>query len=387
MAVPTTSAAAAQSRLLNRELSWLEFNARVLELAADERCRCSSGQVLLDLLVEPRRVLHGARGRPAWSRPARLAVALARRPHAAGGARRDPRARARADARAVEAVERRAAARARGRAGSSSAGRRLADEELASSRASSGDLPGADAARGRPGPAVPVHLRALALARRLRARPGRPARSASPASRCPRRCRASCAVGARGAVRAARGRDRVLPARALPRHGDRRSAARSVSRATPTSRSRTKPTTCSRRSSRAAAAPFGDVVRLEVSSSMSRGDARAHRAGLGARRRRSTASRGCSTSPTSAQLDDARPPRAEGRAVAPVTQPRLAARSTDGDDVRRDPPRGHARPPAVRVVRDERRGVRPRGRGGPGRARASRRPCTARATNRRSSRR
>ena len=37
MAVPTTSAAAAQSRLLNRELSWLELNARVLELAADER--------------------------------------------------------------------------------------------------------------------------------------------------------------------------------------------------------------------------------------------------------------------------------------------------------------------------------------------------------------
>ena len=35
-----------------------------------------------------------------------------------------------------------------------------------------GDLPGADPARGRPGPAVPVHLGALAQPRRLRPRPG-----------------------------------------------------------------------------------------------------------------------------------------------------------------------------------------------------------------------
>ena len=38
-----TRTVTADSRLLNRELSWVEFNARVLDLAAEERSRCSSG--------------------------------------------------------------------------------------------------------------------------------------------------------------------------------------------------------------------------------------------------------------------------------------------------------------------------------------------------------
>ena len=54
-----------ESRLLNRELSWVEFNARVLDLAADDDAAAARArQVLLDLLVQPRRVLHGARRRP-----------------------------------------------------------------------------------------------------------------------------------------------------------------------------------------------------------------------------------------------------------------------------------------------------------------------------------
>ena len=39
----TATAERAPSRLLNRELSWLEYDGRVLELAEDPACRCSSG--------------------------------------------------------------------------------------------------------------------------------------------------------------------------------------------------------------------------------------------------------------------------------------------------------------------------------------------------------
>ena len=42
MSVTSRVRSKAAERLLNRELSWLEFNARVLALAADEGFRCSS---------------------------------------------------------------------------------------------------------------------------------------------------------------------------------------------------------------------------------------------------------------------------------------------------------------------------------------------------------
>ena len=79
--------------LLNRELSWLDFNARVLELAADpSRAAARARQVLLDLLVEPGRVLHGARRRPRWARRRRRPASARPTGGRRGGAGRDPRA-------------------------------------------------------------------------------------------------------------------------------------------------------------------------------------------------------------------------------------------------------------------------------------------------------
>ena len=61
-----------RSLFLNRELSWLDFNDRVLQLAEDESLPLMERvQVPGHLRHEPRRVLHGPRGRRA--RPGRRA--------------------------------------------------------------------------------------------------------------------------------------------------------------------------------------------------------------------------------------------------------------------------------------------------------------------------
>ena len=60
----TTSHRSGPERFSNRELSWLEFGARLLDLADDERrAAARAGQVPGHLLRRPRRVLPGAGGR------------------------------------------------------------------------------------------------------------------------------------------------------------------------------------------------------------------------------------------------------------------------------------------------------------------------------------
>ena len=125
-------------------------------------------------------------------------------------------------------------------------------------------LPGADAARRRAGPAVPVHLRALAQPRRAGARPGHRRGAVRPGEGARRCCR-----GSSGRRRAG---TRLVPLEeviahflpsALPGDGDRRAAPRSASPAMPTSRSRTRPTTCSR-PSRSSCAGAGSATSCGV---------------------------------------------------------------------------------------------------------------------------
>ena len=186
-------------------------------------------------------------------RPGRRRSPDGRTPDA--GARRDPRARARADRAPVPAMEARAPARARrGRDHRRRRSRTSTRRRCSSSSGSSTRIfPGADAARRRARPAVPVHLRALAEPRRLRTRPryGRRAlrtrqgAGAAPAVPAGRRPAAASSRSSRSSATSFRG---------CSRRWRSSSARSSASRATPTSRSTTTPPTCSRPSRRVAPA-------------------------------------------------------------------------------------------------------------------------------------
>jgi polyphosphate kinase len=71
---PVDPAALPEDRFLDREISWLQFNERVLELAETTPSRCWSAPLPGDLRQQPRRVLHGRGGRsqaPDRDRPGR----------------------------------------------------------------------------------------------------------------------------------------------------------------------------------------------------------------------------------------------------------------------------------------------------------------------------
>ena len=162
--------AAAEPRALVARLQRACARARGRRRPAAARAR----QVLLDLRVEPRRVLHGARRRPHGPGGAGLAVRSAdgRTPQ---GARRDPRAGPRAQRRAVAALEPRARARARG--GGNRGRRRSTTAPRRSSRSSTERFDRE---------IYPV-LTPLAVGPGSRSRTSRASRSASPCSSATRR--------------------------------------------------------------------------------------------------------------------------------------------------------------------------------------------------------
>ena len=213
-----------QARFLNRELSWLDFNARVLEVAAEGALPlltrvnfCSIFSSNLDEFFMVR-------------------VAGLTDQAAAGIAVRSPdglmpqealrliRERAlRLTRRAGEALEAPAQA---GAAGAGDHDRRDRGSERrraggARGRLQPADLPRADAARGRAGPAVPVHLGPLAQPRPVRPR-SRDRRGAVRAGQGPGGAAALPAGRRAWPLPAARAGDPPLPLVALPDDGDRR---------------------------------------------------------------------------------------------------------------------------------------------------------------------
>ena len=221
-----------------------------------------------------------------------------------------------------------------------------------------GDLPGADAARRRARAAVPVHLRALAQPRRARPRPGdrrgavRARQGAGgPAALLPGRLERPAA--------AARERDRPLPRPALPRHGDRGAAVFRVTRDADFEVSDEADDLLEAVELELRRRRFGDVVRLEVSSSTS---ARCSSGSSRGSARPTIRSTRCTASLDLADLEQIvaldRPELKDEPSLG-ATPAAAGARQAAARPLRRDPPRRLPRPPAVRVVRRQLRGLRP----------------------------
>ena len=239
------------------------------------------------------------------------------------------------------------------------------------------DLPGADAARGRPRAPVPLHLGPLAQpGRSACATPGPGARS-SRASRCRRCCRASsrCRRHERRRVRYIPLEDLISNhlGRPVPGHGDPRPP-----RVPPHPQRRRRDRGGRDREphpgarGRAAAAPVRPADPPRDHRRHGRRHARPadqrarhHRAGgLPPARRRSTCA-ACSSCREIDRPDLHYPPHVPTTALA--FQPR--EQNEPRRHLRVDPPGRRARAPPVRVVRDERAGVPRAGRNRPARAR------------------
>ena len=253
--------------------------------------------------------------------------------------RRDPRARPRRSASGSSAASSASCARRSPSTGSAIAlGRRRHRERARGARRAlrAPGLPGADAARDRPRPAVPLHLEPLAEPRRRppRSRPGhRGAGAGEGAEGAPRPLPAA---RRRHHVRPARGRDRRQPRRAVPRHGGRSTTRSSGSPATPTTTSPTRPTTCCRRSRTRSAA----AASARSSGSRSRRAWTRGCASSSSRRSRSTTSQVYEVERAARArrpLRHRRRLRASAssatRPFRPVTQPRLQGEDGDEADV------------------------------------------------------
>ena len=224
--VPAVSSVPPSSRFANRELSWLDFDARVLALAEDntrpllERVRfLAIFSINLDEFFQIRVAgLEGAGvGRPG--------VDVPRRDDGTGAAGRDQPAGSPAhEAPEPDLGEERAAAAGRGR----DQRRRLGGPPWRRSRASATDVretgvPDPHTAVGGPRPSVPVHLRPVAEPRRRGARsldPDPAVRAGQGAAEHP----ALHAAARRRAVHPAGAGDLREPRHAVPRDGDRRRA-------------------------------------------------------------------------------------------------------------------------------------------------------------------